>query len=167
MKRIFITIFCLSISAVAVNAQNNPAAAPPAQPQTPATPQTDPDAGKFKFEEETHDFGTVPEGPQAEYDFEFKNVGKKPINITEAHGSCGCTVPKWPSEPILPKHKGVIHVTYNTSGRPGMINKDVYITSNAQQNPMKLHITGNVTPKPAAPATPPPPPPPPVQAPAK
>lgn len=160
MKKVFVTLFCLSLSTAVLHAQDTkkvtttttatttaqqPAATPP------AAPAPNPDAGVFKFEEETHDFGTVPEGPLAEYDFEFKNTGKSPIVITEAHGSCGCTVPKWPSEPILPKHKAVIHVAYTTNGRQGMINKDVIITSNAQQNPMRLHITGNVTPKPSEP----------------
>jgi hypothetical protein len=167
MKKVFVTLFCLSISAAALHAQDTKNAPPPAPPKpqqaaAPAAPAApDPNAGIFKFKEETHDFGTVPEGPLAEYDFEFKNEGKSPIVITEAHGSCGCTVPSWPHEPILPKHKAVIHVAYTTNGRQGMINKDVIITSNAQQSPMRLHITGTVTPKPAAPApaatTPPPP----------
>ena len=176
MKKVFITLFCLAISTAAVNAQQQnqpppnppqqqppmppaPHAQPPAppaphlqqQPQTPPPPP-DPNAGKFKFEEETHDFGTVPEGPLAECDFEFKNVGKEPIVIKEAHGSCGCTVPTWPHDPILPKHKAKIHVTYNTQGRVGQINKDVTITSNASNNPMRLHITGTVKPKETAPA---------------
>ena len=155
MKKLFITLFCLSLSATALKAQTNkesaagtPAAAPAPQ-AAPTTPPVDPNAGKFKFNEETHDFGTVPEGPLAEFDFEFKNVGKTPITITDAHGSCGCTVPTWPREPILPKKSAKIHVAYTTNGRQGMINKDVIINSNAQQNPMRLHITGNVTPKPA------------------
>lgn len=161
MKKVFIAILCLGVSSF-VHAQEQKPASQPA-PAPAVAPQPDPNAGKFKFEEESHDFGEVPEGPQAEFDFEFRNVGKSPIIISEAHGSCGCTVPKWPSEPILPKQKGKIHVTYNTQGRVGPINKDVFITSNAQQNPMKLHITGSV--KAAAdnairPATPPPPGPP-------
>ena len=180
MKKVFITLLCLSISAAALKAQDKKTVAPPpnaaaaAASPTPAsqapgaqtaptTPPVDPKAGKFKFDEETHDFGTVPEGPLAEYDFVFKNVGKKPITISDAHGSCGCTVPTWPHEPILPKKSDKIHVAYTTNGRQGMINKDVIINSDAQQNTMRLHITGNVTPKPAekpATTTPPPPPPP-------
>ena len=158
MKKVFITLFCLSLGTVAVKAQDKKApVAPPAPAAAPAAPQKDPDAGVFKFmdKDDTHDFGTVPEGPQAEYDFEFKNTGKKPIIISEAHGSCGCTVPKWPKEPILPKKKGVIHVTYNTDHRSGPISKEVFITSDAQQNPMTLHIRGTVTPKAAAPTAPP------------
>jgi hypothetical protein len=168
MKRVFITFLCLSFTAAVATAQdakNNPllpvpapvAAARAAQqtpPPPPPTPAVNPNAGKFKFESDTHDFGEVPEGPLAEYDFEFKNVGKEPIVIQEAHGSCGCTVPKWPQEPILPGKKGVIHVAYTSQGRPGPISKEVTINSNAQQSPMILHIRGNVKAKPveAAPA---------------
>jgi hypothetical protein len=164
MKKVIFGLLCLSISA-AVSAQDtkNNAPAPTPQPavQTPPPPppppapaKVNPNAGKFKFTEETHDFGEIPEGPVAEYDFEFKNVGKEPIVIQEAHGSCGCTVPKWPQEPILPGKKGIIHVAYNSAGRPGPINKDITINSNAQQSPMVLHIKGTVKPKPAEPVAP-------------
>ncbi len=151
MKKVIIALLCLGMSTAAVKAQEKKSEHAPVSGQAipqATTQQPDPSAGKFKFEEETHDFGEVMEGPTAECDFEFRNVGKSPIIITEAHGSCGCTVPKWPQEPILPKRKGVIHVTYNTAGRVGPISKDVFITSNAQQNPMKLHITGTVKAKP-------------------
>jgi len=189
MKKVWMMMLCFLVSVAIVNAQDakqqvaptptpkvtKPAPLPgsqlPAQQAEAGKDATDkpvgPDAGIFKFKEETHDFGEVPDGPKAEYDFEFRNVGKSPIVITEAHGSCGCTVPEWPKEPIKPKHKGKIHVTYNTAGRVGPINKDVTITSNAQQSVMKLHITGMVMPKPEEPkpvsAPPPPPPPPPAK----
>jgi hypothetical protein len=165
MKKVIFTLACLSFY-VAANAQAPvPAAtatinAPtsPAPPVAPAAPAVvDANAGKFKFKEETHDFGEVQEGPTAECDFEFKNVGKKPIVISEAHGSCGCTVPKWPQEPILPGKTGKIHVTYNTTGRPGPISKTVTITSNAQTPSMVLRIAGSVKPKPADPVQTPPP----------
>ena len=168
MRKVILSVFCLSLYAGMVQAQDNkaapglspvpakpaaglqqPAATPVPASAGAAVPVVDENAGKFKFKEETHDYGEVPEGPLAETDFEFKNVGKKPIIIQEAHGSCGCTVPTYPRDPILPKHKGVIHVTYNTTGRVGTISKDVIITSNAQQNPMRLHITGTVKAKPA------------------
>lgn len=154
MKKVFFSLLCLSLGTAAfAQEQKPPVPTPPAQ----QAPVVDKDAGKFKFKEETHDYGEVPEGPTAETDFEFKNVGKKPINISEAHGSCGCTVPKWPHEPIMPGKKGVIHVTYNTQGRQGPIDKSVTINSDAQQKPMVLHIKGTVKPKPAE-QTPPPPP---------
>jgi len=153
MKKVFFALLCLAISSGALFAQS------PATPSghatvAPAAPTVDPNAGKFKFKEEIHTFHDVPEGPLAEYDFEFTNIGKSPINITDAHGSCGCTVPTWPHDPVLPGATAKIHVTYNTNGRAGMIDKSVTINSNAQQKPMMLYIKGNVVPKPkeAAPA---------------
>ncbi|MCD6013651.1 MAG: hypothetical protein K0Q79_3513 [Flavipsychrobacter sp.] len=165
MKKVFLTLYCLAITGiVTVNAQapanqqpNAPVpagGAPMAAPAPAAAPTPDPDAGVFKFKEETHDYGEVLEGPLAECEFTFKNTGKKPIVITEAHGSCGCTVPKWPTEPILPGKTGTIRVSYNTQGRQGPIMKDITINSNAKQQPMVLHIRGNVKPKPVDPNAP-------------
>jgi len=151
MKKVFFSLLCLSLGTVAFAQTATP-------PPAPVAPAVDPNAGVFKFKETTHDYGEVPEGPTAETDFEFKNTGKSPIVISEAHGSCGCTVPKWPQEPIMPGKKGLIHVTYNTQGRQGPISKDVTINSNAQQKTMVLHITGTVKPKPVEAATPAPPP---------
>jgi uncharacterized protein DUF1573 len=148
MKKVIIALLCLSISGLAAKGQDVKTISSPGVLPAAQGPAQDPDGGKFKFKEETHDYGEVPEGPLAEYDFEFVNTGKKPIMITEAHGSCGCTVPKWPTEPILPGKEGKIHVSYNTNGRQGAIQKDVTITSNAQQQPMVLHIKGFVKPKP-------------------
>ncbi len=148
MKKVIMTLLCLSAGALAANAQDNKQMAsipPPVQQQSATAP--DPDAGKFKFKEETHDFGNVQEGPDQEYDFTFKNTGKSAILISEAHGSCGCTVPQWPKDPILPGEKGAIHVTYHTAGRAGAISKEVIITSNAQQPTTTLHIRGTVQPK--------------------
>jgi len=146
MKKVIMAVLCLTMSTFATKAQEKGELSV----NTQTAPKSDPDAGKFKFKEETHDYGEVPEGPLAEYDFEFKNTGKKPIVIQDAHGSCGCTVPTWPHEPIMPKQKAIIHVAYTTNGRPGPIMKDITINSNAQQSPMMLHIKGTVKPKPTA-----------------
>ena len=142
MKQLLLGILCLTASAGAG-----------AQERNSLTAGNLDQAGKFAFVSETHDFGEVPEGPTAEYDFEFTNTGKEPIVISKAQGSCGCTVPDWPKEPILPGKKGKIHVSYNTIGRPGPIQKDVYVTSNAQQSMMVLHIKGTVKARPTAAAS--------------
>ena len=142
MKKIILTLLCVTVSSFATKAQEK-------QPQIAAgqTATADLDAGKFKFSNDTHDFGEIPEGPLAEYDFVFRNSGKKPILINKAYGSCGCTVASWPKEPVMPGKREVIHVTYNTTGRPGPIQKEVFINSNADQPQMVLHIRGTVKPK--------------------
>jgi hypothetical protein len=68
--------------------------------------------------------------------------------ISNAKGSCGCTVPEWPKEPIAPGAKASIKVKYDTN-RPGVINKNVTITSNAVNSPEKvIYIKGTVSPAP-------------------
>ena len=128
----------------------------PVSTPTAQTPNADANAMNpdlsMKFNQEDHNFGNVPEGPSVSYEFELKNIGKVPIIISNAHGSCGCTVPTWPKEPILPGKTSKITVTYNTQGRPGQINKTVTVTTNVGTKVLK--ISGNVdkadTPAPVA-----------------
>ena len=108
---------------------------------------------EFKFEKDEYNYGTIKQGDKVEYDFTFVNSGKEPLVITDAHGSCGCTVPTWPKEPIKKGEKGTIHVTFNSSGKMGMQDKTITLNSNAKSNPKVLHIKGTVEAPPAAPAT--------------
>lgn len=89
---------------------------------------------KFLEADNTHDYGTIPEGPNAVYEFQFVNIGNAPLLITNAQASCGCTSPEYSKSPILPGKKGKIKVTYTTKGHPGNFAKSVYLTSNAQTN---------------------------------
>ena len=103
---------------------------------------------KIEFAKETHDYGTIKYAADGSCTFEFKNTGNEPLIISNAKGSCGCTVPEWPKEPIAPGAKGKITVKYDTK-RPGAINKSVTITSNAANEPTKvIRIKGNVLPAP-------------------
>lgn len=140
MKRILLALF-LAAGVSAAQAQ-----APAPAPQQAAA-KDNKNAPRFKFEGgETHDFGTIKEGPQAEYVFVFKNVGKSPLIIQNASASCGCTTPEWPKEPIMPGKKGKMVVRYNTQGRVGPFNKTVFITSNAASDKERyeLFIKGTV-----------------------
>lgn len=99
---------------------------------------------KFKEANNTYDFGTVKEGPDAVHVFEFTNTGDQPILIQSADASCGCTTPDWPRTPILPGKSGKITVKYSTANRVGPINRSIYIKSNASKTPVELKILGNV-----------------------
>lgn len=102
------------------------------------------DGAKIEFEKDVHDYGTIKNGANGQCTFEFKNTGNAPLIISNAKGSCGCTVPSWPQEPIAPGAKGTITVKYDTK-RTGAINKSVTITSNAVNEPTKvLRIKGEV-----------------------
>ena len=102
------------------------------------------DGAKIDFTKEVHDYGTIENGANGQCTFEFKNTGNAPLIISNAKGSCGCTVPTWPKEPIAPGAKASITVKYDTK-RAGAINKSVTITSNAVNAPTKvITIKGNV-----------------------
>lgn len=124
MKKFFFTLVSVFVFAAATQAQ-----------------------GVLKFNKETHDFGTLKEGPLATYNFEVSNAGTAPVVITNAQASCGCTTPEWSKEPIMPGAKSVIKVGYNTSGRPGNFTKTITVMSNAENGTTILTIKGNVTPK--------------------
>lgn len=96
------------------------------------------------FDKDVHDYGNVKQGANGECEFKFTNTGNAPLVITDAKGSCGCTVPEWPKTPIKPGESAVIKVKYDTK-RPGAINKSVTVTSDATNEPTKiLRIKGNV-----------------------
>jgi hypothetical protein len=98
---------------------------------------------EITFDKLVHDFGNVFQGDKTEYDFKFTNTGKEPLIISDVRSSCGCTVPEWPKNPILPGGSATIKVKYN-SNIVGQINKQVTIVSNAANSPINLRITGVV-----------------------
>jgi hypothetical protein len=101
-------------------------------------------AAKIEFEEEVFDFGTLVEGESVEHIFKFKNVGQNPLIISHSQGSCGCTVPEWPSEPIAPGGEGEIKVKFNSKGKQGEQDKTVTVSANTIPNKTTIRIVGGV-----------------------
>lgn len=99
---------------------------------------------EFAWEEEAHNFGPVDEGKVVEYSYKFKNVGQVPLIISEAKGSCGCTVPEKPEKPVEPGEEGEIKVKFNSQGRVGKQLKYVTITANTLPRETKLKLEGEV-----------------------
>ena len=96
------------------------------------------------FANEVIDYGTISQNADGKREFVFTNNGNAPLVITNAQGSCGCTVPSSPKEPIAPGAKGVIGVRYDTN-RVGPFTKTVTISSNAAGQPTKvLTIKGTI-----------------------
>ena len=121
---------------------------------TTATPsQTPTSLADIKFDKTTHDYGNIKQGDNGECEFKFVNNGKEPLVITNCQGSCGCTVPQCPKEPILPGKSSVIKVKYDTQ-RVGPIYKSVTVTSNAKSGVQVITIKGNVEAKPTEEAFP-------------
>ena len=98
----------------------------------------------IKFDQDTFNFGTVMEGERVSHAFSFTNTGKNALVISKAIGSCGCTVPEWPKEPIAPGAKGKIDVVFNSENRLGKANKDVTVYANTEPATSKVTLKGFV-----------------------
>lgn len=123
---------------------------PAAQPAAPVGPTT-----SMQFAETEFNFGKVKAGEKVQHEYSFKNTGKEPLVISNAKGSCGCTVPEWPKEPIAPGASGKIKVEFDSKGKSGAQTKQVTITANTDPPQSIIYIKGDVTPDPNAPtATP-------------
>ena len=101
--------------------------------------------GEMTFEKDTYDYGTIQQGSDGNCEFTFTNTGTGALIISNAQGSCGCTIPDWPKKPILPGEKAVIKVHYNTQ-KLGTINKYVTLYANVEGGSQKIYIKGVVEP---------------------
>ena len=99
---------------------------------------------EISVNKDVHDYGTIKQGANGACEFTLTNTGSEPLIISKAKGSCGCTVPEWPKEPIMPGASATMTVRYDTK-RVGAINKSVTITSNASNEANKVvRIKGKV-----------------------
>ncbi|MBN2893900.1 MAG: DUF1573 domain-containing protein [Bacteroidales bacterium] len=128
MKRIYLTlIFTVLLAFSTFAQQNNPV---------------------MSFDVVKHDFGNITqEDGLAKITFEFTNTGGGPIIINDVKSSCGCTTPTWTKEPVGPGAKGIVEAAYDPRNRPGHFSKTITVYSNADNSPITLTITGNVTEK--------------------
>ena len=107
-----------------------------AQPTGPTT--------TIEFAETEHDFGQVKTGTTVQHVFTFTNTGNELLIISNAKGSCGCTVPQWPMDPILPGETASITVEFDSKGKRGMQNKKVTLTANTDPPQSFVYMKGEV-----------------------
>ena len=101
-------------------------------------------ATTMKWDNDAHEFGTIKQHTENVHVFNFTNTGDKPLIIEDAQGSCGCTVPEYPKEPILPGATGKITVKYSPGTQIGQQTKTVAITSNVEPRVQNLYINALV-----------------------
>jgi len=99
---------------------------------------------KIEMLETSFDFGEMQQGESVTHDFILKNIGEADLIISAAKGSCGCTVPQWPKDPIAQGEQATIKVTFNSAGKSGKQNKTVTLVTNAMPNTKVITINGNV-----------------------
>lgn len=128
-----------------LNPEPNIGPAPTAEVKAPAV--TNGQYPVMQFETTAHDFGKINAGDKVSYDFTFTNTGTGDLVIANAVGSCGCTVPEYPKEPVAPGKSGVMKVTFNSAGKSGMQQKTVTITTNTKAQKEQLTIKAAITPQ--------------------
>ena len=107
------------------------------------------DAPEFKFVEETHDFGKIPQNKPVTVEITFTNVGNQPLILSAVEPTCGCTIAKYTQTPVKKGEKGSVILTYNAAS-VGQFNKGITIKSNATEPVKVIYIKGEVA---AAPTT--------------
>ena len=98
----------------------------------------------IEFAEEAFDFGTITQGEKVNHVFKFTNTGESDLVIVSAKGSCGCTVPEWPKEPIPPGESGDIQVIFSSEGKKGKQHKRVSIIANTEPATSVIAIKGEI-----------------------
>ncbi len=103
---------------------------------------------KIEFHDSTFEWGELIEGEKIKNVFTFTNTGKEPLIISSAKGSCGCTVPMWPKEPIMPGESADLLVQFDSKGKGTLSgnqqSKRVSITANTEPAITFLTIKGKV-----------------------
>ncbi len=127
-----------AVPAAATTSTTTTPAAKPNEPEVPAGPLT-----TLEFPETTYDFGKIMEGEKVTYNYKFKNTGSEPLIISNAKGSCGCTVPSWPKEPIAPGADAEIKVQFDSKGKGkvGGNNQSKRVTITANTDPVNTYLT--------------------------
>jgi len=106
----------------------------------------DSEKAEFKFNEEKHDFGKIPQGTPVTTIFEFTNIGTEPLILTDVRPTCGCTIADYTKTPVKTGDKGMIKITYNAAFA-APFTKTIVVTSNAKTPTKNLIIVGEVVAK--------------------
>ena len=102
----------------------------------------------ISVDKDVHNYGELEKGGDPYCEFTITNKGNEPLIISNAQGSCGCTVPDWPRNLIAPGEQGEIKVSFNSSGRQGKHDKQVHLNAHTIPNTRVLKITSSVLPNP-------------------
>lgn len=140
MKKILVglCIVCTLLSCNIRNTKNNQ------DVQATALNQQFSDSTTVQMIDSVYNFGKVTDGENVVFSYRFRNTGKKPLIVSSATASCGCTVPEKPEEPIKPGETGFLKIVFNSKGRVGEVHKEVNVVSNAYPQFPVLQLIGEV-----------------------
>ncbi len=143
MKKLFLLSLFVGLSLTALNAQE--AKQDKNTNDNAAVAEKPLNGPQIEFAEQVHDYGKVKKGGDGNCEFVFTNTGNEPLILSNVKASCGCTVPTWTKEPIMPGKTGTIKVRYNTNTSPQSFTKTITVSSNSINAPrLTLKIKGTI-----------------------
>ncbi len=86
----------------------------------------------IEWQQQTIDFGKIPEGQKLDVVYHFKNIGTKPLIISKVEPGCGCTVAETPKEPVAPGKEVIIKGSFDSNNRVGTQHKSIFVTANTK-----------------------------------
>ena len=141
MKKILLFALLFGIVATACRKKGNPNAGLPTSILKDTT--------TIELLETEYNFGKIKQGEKITHVFQVKNIGDNDLIIGNAFGSCGCTVPEYPKEPIAKGATAAIKVTFNSEGKSGEQHKSVTLQVNTNKHNELIYLVGEVeAPKP-------------------
>lgn len=144
MNKILIPLISVIVFACSEAKENNTIDTDVVSNTASAEGKTNSETPEIKFEEEIYDFGKMTQGEKVSHSFYFKNTGGKNLIISGANGSCGCTVPTWPKEPIKAGDNGKIDVVFNSEGKSGYQEKTVTLVTNCEPATRIIRIKAEI-----------------------
>ena len=96
--------------------------------------------------ESSFEFGKIKKGDHKEHTYEITNTGKNPLIISQVKPGCGCTVPDYTKDPIMPGKKGKITLKFDSSNFDGLVSKQAEIYANVEKAPMVITFTADIQP---------------------
>lgn len=111
------------------------------------TPNSPVFAGPFasiEFDKASFNFGTIEEGDIVSRAFTFTNTGDAPLIISDVKGTCGCTVPKWPHEPIMPGETAFVTINFDSKNKRGSQTQRIAITANTKPSKTFIYLKGRI-----------------------
>lgn len=92
------------------------------------------------------DFGKIKKGDKVEHVYEVTNTGKNPLIISSVVPTCGCTVPEFTKDPIMPGQKGKVTLKFDSTNFQGIVHKTAQLYANVSQVPIELKFTADIQP---------------------
>lgn len=76
-------------------------------------------------------FGTMQMGEIKTVSFRMKNIGNKPLFLTNVKAGCGCTVADFTKGAIAPGAEGVVTGEFDSNkSQTGEVHKSIFVTTN-------------------------------------